>query len=397
MGHEAAARSREAALLALAALSFNHEPTRSHIADAAPPVLPLVCAALSHPSYGVRAAACQLARALSRTVSIVRTSLVDSGVAEEVIETLKREIERRQVGGQDGPLDARDWDVTAEEELGNRMWTVEEAATATICNLVTDFAPVRNVSCRHGQLGLLTDNFQKFLSAGGIELFVGLTSSTHEPLVENALWTLKNLLYHAPESLKSDVMAALGWPTLREMVSPGVPPLLRRQALELLQNIVDNQLAADLALTLDGLGADWLVDTLTAMVASAVGTAGGRAPSASEEALAVPSLYVLSQLALGSERQRAGLTARVELLDALSQALNSRNDSIRYPALRTLTNLVKSNARGQRPRQAVVDLLQPYQLRMRLRDIAERAGAQRESVTAGDLAVDLLNLLERAR
>jgi hypothetical protein len=146
LGHEAAARSREAALLALASLSFNYEPTRSQIADAAPPVLPLVCTALSHPSYGVRAAACQLARALSRTVAILRTSLVDSGVGEEVVETLRREVARRQLVAEDGPIDTRDWDVTAEEELGNRAWTVEVAATATICNLVTDFSPLKAVS-----------------------------------------------------------------------------------------------------------------------------------------------------------------------------------------------------------------------------------------------------------
>lgn len=147
LGHEAATRSREGALLALAALSFQYEPTRSKIADAVPPVLPLVCSALSHPSYGVRAAACQLARALSRTVAILRTSLVDSGVGEEVVETLRREVAHRRLENEEGAMEYKsDWDVTAEEELGSRAWTVEVAATATICNLVTDFSPLKTVS-----------------------------------------------------------------------------------------------------------------------------------------------------------------------------------------------------------------------------------------------------------
>lgn len=154
IGHEAAARSREAALLALASLSFNYDPTRSNIADA---VLPHVRTALSHPSYGVRAAACELARALSRNQSILRTSLMDSGVSEAVFETLQREVARKQRDREDGPIDSLEWDVTAEEELGSRAWTVEIAATATICNLVPDFPPLTKVS-KHSGIRLTVRN-----------------------------------------------------------------------------------------------------------------------------------------------------------------------------------------------------------------------------------------------
>jgi hypothetical protein len=127
-------------LIALASLAFAHEPTRSHLAETSPPFLPLLKTALSHPSYGVRAAACQLARALSRTVAILRTSLVDSGVGEEVVEVLKREVSahRLREAGLDVPNQA--------EDLGDRAWTVEVAATATICNLITDFSPLKAVS-----------------------------------------------------------------------------------------------------------------------------------------------------------------------------------------------------------------------------------------------------------
>lgn len=155
LGHDAASRMREGALLALASLCFQYEPTRSAIADSPTSVLSLVRAALLHPSYGVRAAACQLARALSRTVAILRTSLVDSGVGEEVIETLRREVARRKEEGDDGPSDGG-FDILPEEEVGERQFTVEVAATATICNLVTDFSPLKAVSRLHPQVAQLT-------------------------------------------------------------------------------------------------------------------------------------------------------------------------------------------------------------------------------------------------
>lgn len=136
----------QAILIALASLAFAHEPTRSHLAETSPPFLPLLKTALSHPSYGVRAAACQLARALSRTVAILRTSLVDSGVGEEVVEVLKREVSahRLREAGLDVPNQT--------EDFGDRAWTVEVAATATICNLITDFSPLKAVSASGHEL-----------------------------------------------------------------------------------------------------------------------------------------------------------------------------------------------------------------------------------------------------
>jgi hypothetical protein len=112
-----------------------------YLSETSPPFLPHLLKALSHPSYGVRAASCQLTRALSRTISVLRTSLTDSGVGAEVVEALKREVElhsRRESG-----LSLTDAD---EDDLGERAYTVEVAATATLCNLITDFSPLRTVS-----------------------------------------------------------------------------------------------------------------------------------------------------------------------------------------------------------------------------------------------------------
>ena len=126
-------------MLALASLAFQCDPTRTLLAEASPPFLPLLHKSLSHPSYGVRAAACQLCRALSRTIAILRTSLIDSGVGAEVIETLKREVARHRPR-------VPEPDYRGEgEDLGERAYTVEVAATAVICNLITVFSPLKSV------------------------------------------------------------------------------------------------------------------------------------------------------------------------------------------------------------------------------------------------------------
>lgn len=387
MGHDAASRMREGALLALAALAFQYEPTRSLIADASPPVLPLVCSALSHPSYGVRAAACQLARALSRTIAILKTSLVDSGVGEEVVETLRREVARRQDEG--GEVTA-EFDVTAEEELGDRAWTVEVAATATICNLVTDFSPLR----------------AKLVMSGGVELLVSLTSSSYEPLALNALWALKNLTYHASETLKADVVRALSWRRLAELISPRTPPQLRTQALHLLQNVVDQASKAELSRTLDALGSGVADADADGLALDGMGDDAEYEPpapsgmdsivaalSADDLELRKPALYILSNLALGNERVRGVLLNRVEVLEGISDALGSKVDALRIPALRTLRHLLESNSTSRRPRPAVVEAIKPYQYRARLKDIWENS----PNLQVKSLSQNLLEILDRAK
>lgn len=141
----------QAALLALAALSGNHERARIVIAESEPPTLPLLVSALNHPSYGVRAAACQLGRSLSRTVSLVRTSLLDGQVPDAIAEALLRECQARdsrmQKGEISGEMSWHDIPPQVEEDLDvSRTWTVEITAMMALSNYVADFSPFKEAS-----------------------------------------------------------------------------------------------------------------------------------------------------------------------------------------------------------------------------------------------------------
>ena len=72
---------------------------------------------------------------------------------------------------------------------------------------------------------------------------------------------------------------------------------------------------------------------------------------------------------------------------------NAKVDSVKVPALRCFRHLVESNGKTRRPRQAMVDLLHPYQLRTRLKELSEHS----PSLDVCQAAVGLLDVLERSK
>ncbi len=83
-------------------------------------VIPILQGSLAHPHFGVRHAACQCARALTRSVQVLRTSVVDSGISSVIFDLVKDPAEDRRV---------------------------RTAALAALCNLLNSFSPFREV-CR---------------------------------------------------------------------------------------------------------------------------------------------------------------------------------------------------------------------------------------------------------
>lgn len=110
---------RQGVLLAVAALSLLQEKIRKQVVNA--DLLPLIVQCLSdESSHAVRAAACQCARGLSRSLNVIRTHLVDAGAAGPLLDLLKDE----------EPI------------------AVQAMAAATCANLLIEYSPMKEVSER---------------------------------------------------------------------------------------------------------------------------------------------------------------------------------------------------------------------------------------------------------
>ncbi|CAG8959938.1 hypothetical protein HYFRA_00012655 [Hymenoscyphus fraxineus] len=121
-------------------------------------------------AYGINTvdvliAACGAIRALSRSVGILRTTLIDSGVAMPVFRLLQHpDIE------------------------------VQTAATATVCNLVTDVSPMRTV----------------IAEAGVLKILCAHAHSMNAKLRLNAVWALKHFVHSVPNDDKMKCLEELG-------------------------------------------------------------------------------------------------------------------------------------------------------------------------------------------
>lgn len=257
-------RLREASLTALAALCFQRDEIRRRLVDhTTPTLLPLIVSSLSVRNVGVRIAASRLVRALSRSISILRTSLVDAGVAAKLLAILQNKDEDDQV---------------------------KVEATASICNLVLNFSPMKQV----------------LMEGGGIAKLVELANSSHGPTRLNALWALKNVLYSSDLSVKKHVMETLQWTYVFGLAKHAGEVEVQEQALNIIRNVCSSR-EEDVEIALEGFGgASALLDLIEGVIWQR------RNDNVLEQAA-----FILVNIATGSEDHRRLLINRPNLLDAL--------------------------------------------------------------------------------
>ncbi|KAJ5169025.1 uncharacterized protein N7482_004619 [Penicillium canariense] len=132
-------------------------------------------------------AACGAARMLTRSVSVLRTSLIDAGVAQPLFVLIK-----------------------------HHDLEIQIAATAAICNLALDFSPMK----------------EAIISADIIPILCEHARSSNTKLRIESLWALKHVVYNTANDIKMKVIEALTPLWIRQIISQDQVSALARRGME---------------------------------------------------------------------------------------------------------------------------------------------------------------------
>ncbi|KAK0479999.1 armadillo-type protein [Armillaria novae-zelandiae] len=286
---ESVSALREAALTAIAAISMFDNDIRRSLTDDLK-LLPTIHVSLSHRHVGVRYAACQCIRALSRAVAVLRTNLVDSGLGMVVFQVFKKEDEDRRV---------------------------LSAALSAVCNIVNEFSPLRPVYLKEGLLPRLI----QFLGSGDPTLRL------------SALWAIKNLLRKTSLGIKKDVMNQIGWPQLsRLLIDPAEG--IQEQAFNIVRNLAEDEDAIDMVF--EGLGTHILLERLVETLESR------------DEDVVLQAASLLANLANGSDVQQELILSCPKILVSLKVCLAESKPEIRRPAVGCILELARRSSKGRK-------------------------------------------------
>lgn len=274
-----------------------------------PSLLPLVISSLSASALGIRVAACRLVKSLSRSVRILRTSLIDAGVAEKLLHILKNK---------------------------NELEDMKIEALDAISNLVMKFSPMKTYLLENGAIEKLVafsrgeEETQSSKELGGSKSLVEHHSLgsigmkvTNASTKYHALWAIRNLLYGSEIDLKQKVMNGLGWEYVAGLALSAddqVNSDVRTQALALgiMRNLMELK-EADIDYALNGFGRERLLDLIENVIWQE-----------RDVEVIVEIAFILANLATGNEEQRRLILDRANLLDALLYFLVSSDPPVRF-------------------------------------------------------------------
>ena len=271
-------RMCENSLVAIAAICSLREECRKSVIESK--ILPVVVKSLENPNSSIRVAACQAARSLSRSVKFLRTSLVDAGIALPLFQL-----------------------------LSDKSPEVQSIASATLCNIVLDFSPMKKI----------------VIENGGVEKLVELSRSADVSLRMNAVWALKNLLYQSDSDIKQSVMEKLGFKALEALIED-TDIRIQEQALNLLRNLACKN-EADIELCFNGFGPENLVRLVEKKLVS------------QNEDIVLQSLYVVVNISTGSEGHKVCMMSSAAILKAVLENMAHDKPSIRIATLWIIVNL----------------------------------------------------------
>ncbi|KAJ3112935.1 Armadillo repeat-containing protein 8 [Physocladia obscura] len=292
----------ESCLLAISSVCSLREDCRKNVIDAK--LLPVIVAALSSVSPGIRSAACKCTRSLSRSVKNLRTSLVDAGVAYPLF-TL----------------------------LSDDSVQVQTSASATLCNIVLDFSPMKKT----------------VIENGGVEKLVGLVGSVDYNVRLNAIWALKNLLYQAGSDIKAKVMQEMGWDRLKQLIfDPHIG--IQEQALNLLRNLVCGK-EDDIDTVFYGFGEAALSVMFDKKLSD------HSCVSSDHDGIILQTMYIIVNIAIGSERHKGLIIGSDSILENIMKYMNHEKPLIRLAAVWCVINLTEPDESHPKPTSDRLDRL----------------------------------------
>ncbi|KAJ4369778.1 hypothetical protein N0V83_005542 [Neocucurbitaria cava] len=247
---------RESALLALAAIAGDQDGLRklviemgasTHIIEALVPYAESNEQGVSSTSKDgnpdpVLVASCKVIRSLSRSVSVLRTSLIDHGVAKPVFELLTHPSVKVQI-----------------------------AATEVITNLVLDMSPMRTVSLDDPYSIAQTKFHQEILESGVAKTLCEQCRSANFDLRFGSLWALKHLCLNLPHGMKIQCLEELGVGWLVQVLNgePSKPALATPNAageqVDILNAVDEPHMDVDDELSSEDEDEDAMVESIPSM------------------------------------------------------------------------------------------------------------------------------------
>lgn len=330
---------KESAFLALASLMSTLDAPRKEVIDLN--LLPEFVKSLADESILVRAASCQCCRALSRSISVVRTKLADEGAGSRLFDLafgLDHCYDDTESVGHN------DWVGDEDDDLDEDAVEVQLklVAMGALCNLVLDFSPMKD----------------EVLSRNGIEKFVKLLKfSKYQSLKESALWGLKNIIFSASVPLKTRVISSLGWDQIFKCledkslsIQENIISFLRNLACGEISDaeILFKQLTSNSSDIYHNRLINLLEDKLSLSLSSSdIYHANDNIHPSSlnvinnspRENILIQTIYTFSNLATGSVTHKNFVLGRPRIMKSLLESLSHPNPEVQIGAIWCVINL----------------------------------------------------------
>eukprot|EP00898_Chlorokybus_atmophyticus_P004381 jgi/Chlat1/4944/Chrsp32S04940 len=281
LSQAASTRLKHGALCALSALCSSLEEARAQLVDNEEvwhQALPVIVSSLSNISEHVREAACNCVCSLSRSVQALRKGFSNVDCAPALLRLLE--------------------DGTSP--------TVQVAAAKAICNMVLDFAPMK-----------------KGVLAAGLPILVAHAHSMEPQLRVLSVKTIENLLFSSTVQVKEQVMAALTYPALLDLLQDPEEEA-QEHAVAALRNLVFGQ-PED-------------VDRVLLFENGALLRVVERTLLSRRHEILLQSLYCICNIAAATEAAKEAVMAS-SVLESLPPLMADASAQIRVAAIWILINL----------------------------------------------------------